>query len=152
MTDSVFLDSNVLVYLVDSSVPAKQQRAREILDKWARAGHALISTQVLQEFYVVVTRKLAKPLDEKTAEQAVRDFTALGVVEIVTPMILAAVSRSRRARLSLWDALIVEAAIAGGATRLYSEDFQHGRTFEGLRVENPFAKDWIGTEIGRELK
>ncbi len=80
MTDMVFLDTNVLVYLFDTDSPAKQNRAREVLNKEARGSRALLSTQVLQEFYVTVTRKLATPLDGKSAEQAVRDLALLPTI------------------------------------------------------------------------
>lgn len=140
MSTPVFLDTNILVYLFDSGSPVKQKRAREIVDEHARTGRALLSTQVLQEFYVAVTRKLTKTLDEATAERAVHDLAVLPTVRIDIPMILAAVARSRCGHFSLWDALIVEAAIAGGARRLYSEDLQHGRTIEGVLIENPFLR------------
>lgn len=139
MTGVVFLDTNVLVYLFDADAPSKQKRAREILDKQVRGGQALLSTQVLQEFYVTVTRKLASPLDEQTAEQAVRDLASLPMVQLDSALILAAIARSREDRFSFWDALIIQAALSGGAQRLYSEDMQDGRMIEELRIENPFA-------------
>lgn len=140
----VFLDTNVLVYLFDAGAPKKQGRAREVFEVLAGKGEVLLSTQVLQEFYVAVTRKLAKPLDAQSAERAVRDLVAFPIVQIDTAMVLVAVARSRNHRLSLWDALIVEAALSGGARRIYSEDFQAGRSFDGLRVENPFSAVRVG--------
>jgi len=140
MSGPVFLDTNVLVYLFDSSAPAKQKRAQEILETETRQGQALLSTQVLQEFYVAVTRKLTKPLDEKSAERAVHDLASLPIVQVDTPMVLAAVARSRHDRFSFWDALIVESAVVGRASRIYSEDLQHGRVMDGVRIENPFLK------------
>ena len=139
MTGVVFLDTNVLVYLFDADAPSKQKRAREILDKQVRDGQALLSTQVLQEFYVTVTRKLASPLDEQTAEQAVQDLALLPIVQLDSALILAAIARSREDRISFWNALIIQAALSGGAQRLYSEDMQDGRMIEELRIENPFA-------------
>ncbi len=139
MTGVAFFDTNVLAYLFDADAPKKKTRAQEIFDKEARAGRALVSTQVLQEFYVTVTRKLAQPLDEDAAEKAVRHLAVLpAVVEVSTGIVLSAVARSRTDRISFWDALIIEAALAGGAERLYSEDLQHGRTMNGMRIENPF--------------
>lgn len=137
MSGRAFLDTNVLVYLFDRDTPAKQQRAREVLA--AEGGSASVSTQVLQEFYVTVTRKLGQPLAEKDAEAAVRDLAALEVVPIDTPLVLAAIARSRADRLSLWDALVVESALRSGCRRLLTEDLQDGRLFGRLRVENPFA-------------
>jgi predicted nucleic acid-binding protein len=93
---------------------------------------------VLQEFYVVVTRKLSVPLPSATAHDATRELAVMPSVRIDVPLILAAIQPSRDRQLSFWDALIVQAAIHGGATKLYSEDLQAGQAFETLTVENPF--------------
>jgi predicted nucleic acid-binding protein len=133
-----FFDTNVLVYLFDSAEPEKKARAQDVLEREVAAGRAALSTQVLQEFYVNVTRKLASPLPSEVAEARVRDLSRLLVVRVGAPLILAAIVRSRSAGFSFWDALIVEAALAGNADRLLTEDLQHGQEIEGLRVENPF--------------
>jgi len=138
MNDCVFLDTNVLVYLFDADAPQKQARARAILEMAAIARRVLLSTQVLQEFYVSVTRKLAQPLGPSAAYRAVEDLTAFSIVQIDTLLVLTAIQRHQKEHISFWDALIVEAALAGGATMLYTEDLQHGRIIEGLKVENPF--------------
>jgi predicted nucleic acid-binding protein len=138
MRGSVFVDTNVLVYLFDSDEPAKQGRARSLLEAEAGGNRIVISTQVLQEFYVVTTRKLARPLPVEQAEDAVRRFTGLSIVQIDTDMILDAIRHSRERRASFWDSLIVQAALAGGCTRLLSEDIPHGLGLGPLRVENPF--------------
>ena len=137
MSGRIFLDTNIVVYLFDTDSPIKQRRAREILSGGDR-GRIIISTQVLEEFYVCVTRKLAEPLDAKVAYRAVKDLAALFVLQIDVAMIISAISRSQRDQLSFWDSLIIEAAIVGGATILYSEDLQHGRRIENIRIENPF--------------
>jgi predicted nucleic acid-binding protein len=136
MRDRAFLDTNVFVYLFDRDAPAKQQRAREIVSDVG--AEAVLSTQVLQEFYVSVTRKLARPLTPADAEGAVRDLALLEVVVVDVPIVKRAVTLSRADALSFWDALIVEAARAHGCTRLLSEDLQDGRAFGDLHVENPF--------------
>jgi predicted nucleic acid-binding protein len=133
-----FFDTNVLVYLFDNSEPEKKARAQEALHREVAAGRAALSTQVLQEFYVNVTRKLASPLPTEVAEARVRDFSRLPLVRVDAPLILAAIARSRRMGFSFWDALILEAALAAGADRLLTEDLRHGQEIEGLRVENPF--------------
>lgn len=133
-----FFDTNVLVYLFDADAPDKQKRARSLLDEEVRSGRAVLSTQVLQEFYVAVTRKLATPLSEASAEQAVRHLAALPVVQVDTETVLHAISRSHSDTLSFWDSLIIEAALHAGAKRLYSEDLQPGRRFDMLVVDNPF--------------
>jgi predicted nucleic acid-binding protein len=136
MSDRVFLDTNVLVYLFDADEPGKRAVAARLLEE--RGDHAVLSTQVLQEFYAAVTRKLGKPLTEAEAETAVRHLAALDVVVVDTGIILAAVQLSRRHRVAFWDALIVEAALSRGCTTLLSEDMQDGRRFDTLTVANPF--------------
>jgi predicted nucleic acid-binding protein len=133
-----FFDTNVLVYMFDDDEPEKKTRALVVFDREVEDDRATLSTQVLQEFYVSTTRKLRRPLPPERAETRVRDLSSLSLVQVNTPMILAAIVRSRSQSFSLWDALIVEAALAGGADRLLTEDLQHGQEIEGLRIENPF--------------
>lgn len=135
-----FFDTNVLVYLFDNRDPGKKIRAQEVFSRESEAGHAVLSTQVLQEFYWAVTRKLASPLPAEVAEERVRDFARLPLVRVDAPMILAAIARGRNQNFSFWDALIVEAALRVGAGRLLTEDLQHGQKIEGLTVENPFLE------------
>ncbi len=133
-----FLDTNVLIYLFDRDEPEKKARAQEVFGREIEADRAAVSTQVLQEFYINATRKLRSPLPPEIAEERVRDFSRLPLVQVDAPLILAAIARSRVLVLSFWDALIVEAALKGGADRLLTEDLQHWQVIEGLRVENPF--------------
>src|SRR5690606_26664879 len=102
-----FFDTNVLVYLFDADASKKQTAARKLLGREAGAGRATLSTQVLQEFFVTVTRKLAVPLEVDKAERAVRRLADLSVVQIDPDLILSAISMSIRNKLSFWDALIV---------------------------------------------
>jgi predicted nucleic acid-binding protein len=134
-----FFDTNVLVYLFDADSPDKRKTARALFQQHAEAGDILLSTQVLQEFYVAVTRKLARPLDTAAAAEAVSSFAELALVQIDSALIVSAIHRSRNSRLSFWDALIVQAAIEGHASTLYSEDMQHGQIQDSLRVVNPFS-------------
>lgn len=134
----VFFDTNILVYLFDAGATAKQRRARELLAGHTHAGETLLSTQVLQEFYVAVTRKLAVPLAPGDAQEALRELAVMPTVRVDTPLILFAARLSVERKLSFWDALIVQAAIEGGAARLYSEDMQHGQVISGVTIENPF--------------
>ena len=134
-----FFDTDVLVYLFDADSPAKRKQARALLQKHAETGDILLSTQVLHEFYVAVTRKLARPLDAAAATEAVTSFAELPLVQIDSTLVLSAIHRSRNSQLSFWDALIVQAAIEGHASTLYSEDLQHGQAFDGLRAVNPFS-------------
>ncbi len=98
----------------------KRKKTRSLFQKHVEAGDILLSTQVLQEFYVVVTRKLARPLDAAVAGEAVSSFAELPLVQIDSELIVSAIHRSRNSRLSFWDALIVQAAIEGHASTLYS--------------------------------
>jgi predicted nucleic acid-binding protein len=139
MTGRTFLDSNILVYSVDEgpAEKAKHDRAVELL--LANPDELVISTQVLQEFYVVTTRKLKPPLSEERAARAVRGIAKLDVVGVDVPLVLAAVDTSRTAQLSLWDALIIEAASRAGCDRVLSEDLNAGQIIRGVRIENPFS-------------
>jgi len=134
--ESQFVDTNVLVYLFDNDSREKQNQARQLLEK--EAENIVLSTQVLGEFYVTVTRKLATPLEPSLARDAVDDLCALRVRALRAELVQAAVRRSDASQLSYWDALIVETAIDAGATILLTEDLQHGQEFNGLRVVDPF--------------
>src|ERR1700722_4941118 len=118
MSGRTFLDSNVLVYSVDESPAekAKHERAIELLS--VQPEDLVVSTQVLQEFYVVTTRKLKNPLSEEHAARAIRGIAKLDVVGIDAPLVLAAIDTSRNAQISLLDALIVEAASRVGCERI----------------------------------
>ena len=134
-----FVDTNVLLYAHDASEIEKQPVARALLEQlWAdRSG--VVSTQVLQEFYVVATRKFQPPMHRSEAREIVTLYTTWPVVTVDAALILDAAVLEERAQLSFWDALIVEAARRAGATRIVSEDFQSGRQIGGIAIENPFA-------------
>lgn len=96
----------------------------------------------MQEFYNNATRKLQEPLDSEAAERSVKRFIEIStVVQVDTAVILAAIARARTMSISFWDALIVEAALKGGANRLFTEDLHHGQIVDGLRIENPFIRE-----------
>lgn len=135
---TVFFDTNVLVYLFDNDAPSKREQARALFQRHVQAGSLLISTQVLQELYVTLTRKLAVPLPEPDAREVITSLAELPVAQNDASTVLAAIDLSQRRQLSFWDALIIEAARRGGANVLLSEDLQHGQDIEGVRVENPF--------------
>jgi predicted nucleic acid-binding protein len=135
-----FFDTNVLVYLFDNRDPEKRIRAQRVFAEESGRGLVVLSTQVLQEFYWAVTRKLASPLPDEVAEKRVRDFCELPLVRVDAPMILAAITRSRSQSFAFWDALIVEAALKAGARCLLTEDLQHGQQIGDLTVENPFRE------------
>ena len=134
-----FVDTNVLVYLFDSDSPQKQLLAGDLLE--TEADNVVLSTQVLGEFYVAATRKLARPVAPELAHQAVDEFCAFRVEPLRAELVRAAVGRSESSKLSYWDALIVETAIAAGASVLLTEDMQHGQLFSHLRIVNPFRAE-----------
>ena len=133
------VDTNVLVYSLDDDEPGKQATAKVLLRQLSDANEAVISTQILQELFVTISRKFAGRMALAEAEAVVRRFANLPVVQVDVPIILAATVRVQTASIAFWDALIVEAALVAGATRLLTEYLQQGQIFDGrLRVENPF--------------
>lgn len=133
-----FFDTNILIYAVDHTDPVKRRKAGELLEREAGAGNAIISTQVLQEFYSVSTLKLKRPLNKLVAEEIVEELMTLPVKQVDTSIILAAIKRNQTDQVSFWDALIIETALRAGARILWSEDMQHDREFDGLKIQNPF--------------
>lgn len=138
---ATFVDTNVLVYAHDASDAARQPIAAQLLDDLWRTRNGLLSTQVLTEFYAVVTRKFDPPLPRREARALIDAYTAWPLVQVDAPLIVAASALEEQHSLSFWDALIVEAARRGGASRLVSEDLQHGRRIAGLVIANPFLSD-----------
>jgi predicted nucleic acid-binding protein len=138
MTEPTFVDTNVWVYAVDAADPAKRTRALEVVAP-AQGRDLVLSAQVLTEFYAVVTRKLAVPVLAVEAEAMVRQLAALPVVPLDGSLVVAAVAGSRRWRISIWDALILQAAEVAGCRRVLSEDLADGTRYGSVVVENPFA-------------
>ncbi len=134
-----FIDTNVLVYAHDRSETRKQPVAQALLDTLWRSRTGALSTQVLQEFYVVATRRFEPPMSRRAAREIVALYGEWPVVQVDVALILSASQLEERHRLSFWDALIVEAASRAGAARLASEDLQTGRRIRGTRIENPFG-------------
>jgi predicted nucleic acid-binding protein len=134
-----FVDTNVLAYAHDRSETRKQPVAQARLEELWRERTGVLSTQVLQELYVVATRKLATPMPRTTARRIVALYAEWPVVQVDVPLILAASDLEERHALSFWDVLVVEAARRAGATRLLTGDLQPGRRIAGVRVENPFG-------------
>lgn len=134
--ETKFADTNILVYLFDSDAPGKQARARELLRR--ERDRIVLSVQVLGEFYVTVTRKLAEPLTPGAAAQAVEELCRFQVQAVRPELVRSAARRSQSHRMSYWDALIVETALDAGANVLFTQDLQHGQQIDDLRVVNPF--------------
>jgi predicted nucleic acid-binding protein len=139
-SDRTFVDTNVLIYAHDIDAGRKRQIAQELLrNLWTdRAG--LLSTQVLQEFYVNATRKIPKPLTKPEARSVIDTYAPWCVEGIATRDITAAFQIEDQARIGFWDALIVAVAARSGATRVVSEDLNAGHSIAGVMIYDPFRE------------
>lgn len=133
---AAFFDTNLLVYCTDATAPAKMKRARSLVAQSALAGEAVVSTQVLIELFHTLTRKQKMP--PASAQALVLAYAEWPVVDSDVALVSAAVDKSIVHRLSIWDAMVVEAAQRANAKTLYSEDLSHGQRFGTLTVVNPF--------------
>lgn len=139
MSDKSFVDTNILVYAHDRAAGRKHDRARELIADLWHEKRGVISTQVLQEFYVNVRRKATRPLGATEAARVLQDYLSWEVVVNDGPAVLEAIAVEERYKISFWDALIVQAANSAGAALLYSEDLNDGQRYSSVTVENPFA-------------
>jgi predicted nucleic acid-binding protein len=139
MTGLVFVDSNILIYAHDAEAGAKQQMAKAHIKELWENTRGRLSTQVLQEFYVVVTRKILKPVPAAVAREIVRDYGTWVHSHTTPDTIVRASELSEIWRISFWDSLIVASAEEARASTLLSEDFSHGQAIAGIQILNPFA-------------
>jgi predicted nucleic acid-binding protein len=135
--ERVFIDTNVLTYLFDSAEGDKQKRAERVLAEETR--EVFVSTQVLQELYVSLTKGKSPITTSDVAEQAVREASKYSVVHIDPALVFSAIEVARKHKISFWDALIVGAAARAECGAVLSEDLNAGQIIEGVHVENPFA-------------
>lgn len=138
MSARSFLDTNILVYSDDEALPAKQRRALDLIAEHRRARTGVVSLQVLQEYFVTVTRKLR--IDDRTARRKVELFAEFDVASPSVGDVLAAIDLHRLHGFSFWDALIRRSAKEAGCAVLLTEDFQDTREIDGIRISNPFSK------------
>lgn len=136
----VFVDTNILVYAFDRSNESRQELAEKAIARLLLEDRIRLSTQVLQEFYVTMTRKVREPWSEDEALSVVDDLSAWPVSLVDLPMIRESILLSKEAKLSFWDALIIIAAVRSEAPTLYSEDLNDGQRIRGVLVENPLRK------------
>jgi predicted nucleic acid-binding protein len=133
---SVFIDTNIAIYADDAAYPDKQAIAAKLIASAYQQGDAVISTQVLQEYYYAAVHKLR--LDAAFAAERLRFFSRFEVVTVTPQLVLAATDLHRLMSVSFWDALILQAAISSGCHTLYSEDMNHGEIVNGVKIVNPF--------------
>jgi len=133
-----FVDANVLVYAFDSSAGRKRETARALLERLWATRTGCVSIQVLQEFVVAVTRKVAAPLTADEAATRVRELASWRVFTPGPDDVIAAIGVHTRARIGFWDAMIVVAAAESGCGVIWTEDLNDGQELEGVRVRNPF--------------
>ena len=138
MSDKTFIDTNVLVYAHDQDAGSKHQIAKKVLKELWSERTGVLSVQVLQEFYVNVTRKIPSPLSKELARGVVSSY-AIWCVPTTPSEISAAFRIEDESGIGFWDALIVSSAAATGAIRLLTEDLNAGQRIAGILIENPFG-------------
>lgn len=133
-----FVDTNILVYAEDRDATAKHEIARDLIIELWHNRTGVLSVQVLQEFYVSVTRKLKKPLSATKALEIVEEYLTWMVIENTGKLLISAIELQQKVQLSFWDAMVVQAAIEARCETLYSEDLNAGQHFGSVVVVNPF--------------
>lgn len=136
MSARSFIDSNILVYTDDHDNPRKQTKALDLIERERKRGTGVVSTQVLNEYFNAVTRKLGVP--SPLARRKVELLARMNLMLIHLDDILAAIDLHRLHQFSYWDALVIRTALQAGCSTLYSEDLQHGRKIDGLALVDPF--------------
>lgn len=139
MSVKTFVDTNILIYAHDSQARDKHEVAKRVLGELWKSRTGVLSMQVLQEFYVNATRKIAVPLSKAEARLVVESY-ACWCTDTTPAEIAAAFRIENESRIGFWDALIVASAAKSGAVRVVSEDLNAGQAIAGVRVENPFRQ------------
>jgi predicted nucleic acid-binding protein len=137
MSDKTFVDTNVFVYAIDDAEAAKQAVAQNVLTS-EEYGELVVSAQVLGEFYVTVTRKLAGRVSDIEAMEGLNRLYSHPVVPVDVALVREGIRISRSSQISYWDGLVVAAAARAGCERLLTEDLNDGQVIGSVRIENPF--------------
>ncbi len=138
MKGKVFVDTNILIYAHDLDAGEKYKIANDlVIDLW-ESRRAVISTQVLLEFYVTLTKKILKPLTGNIAAGIISSYLSWEVIINKPENILLAAEIESHYQISFWDAVIVSAAYEGNVKTIISEDLNHGQYMEGIKIMNPF--------------
>ncbi len=136
MSAKCFVDANILVYAHDQAAGTKCEKAQRLVEALWNAANGVLSTQVLQELYIALRRKVATPLSAAEAEQVLRDYFAWEIVVNTHESAIRAISLETRYKISFWDGLILQAAEKAGAAYVYSEDLAHGQFYGSVQVMN----------------
>ena len=136
MSGREFLDTNVLIYAHDARSPRKRTLARGLIRRLMRERRGVLSLQVLQEFFAAATRKLG--MSSEDAGRRVVQYSRFDVVTLGAADLVAAIDLHRLHHLSIWDALVVRAALNGACTTLHTEDMQSGYVVGSLTLRDPF--------------
>ena len=139
MNDRNFFDTNVLVYAFDQAEPEKGAVARRLIHDCGAQGKVVLSTQVLQEFYVAVTKVGKSILPRGKAEMIVNDLAEFPLLQVDRTLVSLAMRRHQAGTFSFWDSLIVEAALRSGCAQLLTEDMHDGLQIDSLTIRNPFV-------------
>jgi predicted nucleic acid-binding protein len=136
-----FVDANILVYAEDRDAGTKHTIARTLIADLWRSGEGVLSIQVLQEFFVTVTRKMARPLSVEEALAIVEQYLTWRVVENTGDLLLAGIRVAASLQVSFWDALVIQAAQMERCEKLWTEDLNHGQRIGDLTIVNPFRPE-----------
>lgn len=136
--DKVFVDTNVIVYAYDKDAGEKHGIAVDIMKDLWLSGLGTISTQILQEFFVTLTKKISAPLDISVVRETVRRLSKWDVLPIDVETIIRATELQERYKYSFWDSLVIASAIVCGAKTILSEDLADSQTIQGITIKNPF--------------
>lgn len=137
----IFVDTNILVYSIDQREKAKQKKARSILKKLAEFHQPVISTQVINEFYVVGSTKLQT--DTLLLKSIIHNFRNFEIVSTDLDLIEQGIDISTLLKISFWDSLIIAAAEKANCEFVFSEDLHAGQTYRGVLLKNPFEGEAI---------
>lgn len=138
MSNKVFIDTNILVYALDLDAGEKHKMANELILELWESRSAVISTQVLQEFYVTLTKKIQKTLEGLTVRGIISSYLSWEVIINEPKNILLAGEIEEQYKISFWDALIISAAYSANVKTILTEDLNHGQCIEGIMIKNPF--------------
>lgn len=134
-----FVDANVLVYAFDSSAGRKREVAAQLLERLWESESGRLSVQVLQEFFVTITRKVASPLPTADAEDRIRELAAWPVFAPTADDVLQSIAVARKMKVSFWDAMILHAAAESGCDVCWTEDLNAGQRWRDVQIRDPFA-------------